>query len=464
MAETKPREKPAKPPITSHPLFPVTVVLWFGALFGLCSVAIRSGLIEHAVLVSGIDHVIPMAAPPLGNTMRILLTLMMTALGCMVGVLVAKRLAKPLPQQAARRRRSTPASTEAESPVAMFGRKSIAPQDDEGASPDVDDAPVTVRRRQLAITTPDAEDVPDLAPLPGGAPILQVADLELESFDAAFDDDTWLRRRDPAEPAPATATAEDATAHSDPADQPDAAAPRGNRLFDAYVQASRPIEPETSAQVPAPGFDLLAQSFATPEPTVEERAPAPITANEPADEQPATGALYGTAAERIASAPLDALSHVELLERLALTIARRRAAVSAQTAPADEAPEASLPPRPSAAVFELPAALRAVTATPDEDDDALPVTVPARSIARSSSTPLPGTDEAALAAGLASLRGVQQQQPVIAFPSPPTEAGTADDQASRAFDGPRAETRGSDQTETALRAALATLQRMSGAA
>ena len=59
-----------KAPISRHPLFPAVVALWFGALFGLGSMAIRPGLIEDMVLAAGIDTLVPAAAPPLGMTAR----------------------------------------------------------------------------------------------------------------------------------------------------------------------------------------------------------------------------------------------------------------------------------------------------------------------------------------------------------------------------------------------------------
>ena len=64
----KQARKPVKsPPITSHPLFPAVVALWFGALFGLGSLAVRPTLIEGLVLKSHIDLIIPATAPPLGD-------------------------------------------------------------------------------------------------------------------------------------------------------------------------------------------------------------------------------------------------------------------------------------------------------------------------------------------------------------------------------------------------------------
>lgn len=458
MAEVKRRKPAASLPITSHPLFPVTVVLWFGALFGLASVAIRPALIEHAVLVTGIDRVIPMAAPPLGTTTRILLALMMTAIGCLIGLVVARRLAKPAPPATARHRRTTsaPATTDdGDSPVALFGAARQAEADVALDDEEEPESLPTTRRRQLSVIAHE-ERFDDHAPVPGASPILNVADLEIESFDAALEDDAWVRRSEPVQ-VETPAQAEPALGQDTQPDEPKPS----NRLFEAYVRAG-PGKPTAEAEVPTPGFELLPRDENIAGAASDAIAPAPAVHTIAADQEP-PAAKNMTAAERIASAPLDALSHLELLERLALTIARRRAT----KAQSSESPLAGEPQAPVTPVVELPAALRAVPTAPD--DDALPGYVPPRHIGR--------TDDQALAAGYSSLRGLTRPvlaespenaesptaQPVIAFPG----TGELQDQqrpgpaAPRAFDAPGAT---SDRTEQALRAALATLQRMSGAA
>jgi len=81
LAETARKTAGGKQPISSHPLFPIIVALWSGALLGLISVAIRPSVIEHIVLALGIDRVVPMTAPPLGTTMRVVMTLSATLFG-----------------------------------------------------------------------------------------------------------------------------------------------------------------------------------------------------------------------------------------------------------------------------------------------------------------------------------------------------------------------------------------------
>jgi len=471
------RKTPAsKPSIASHRLFPLVVLLWFGALFGLASLAIRPVLLESVVAATGIDKVVPMAAPPLGNTARILIVLMMTVLGCLVGAVVARRLAKPAATQTAVRRRraapeAAPAMIEDASPVGLFGAAADRSDDEE----EEDDQPVR-RRRQLALL-PDEETFEDHAPLPGQQ-ILSVSELPLKSFDEV--DEIWLHSS-VRSPAPVADVVDDSDAaeledHIDPVDPEIASeevpAPRSNPLFDSYARrvtasAGEPIEE------PAPGFVSL-----TPPEAVEAS-----TAPEPQDDP-----AYANTAERIATAPLDTLSHVELLERLALTIARRRA--EAARAPAAAEPMAQAPVAvPLRPVSEMPAALRPLWIDrEDADDDALPTSIPARSIAMTP-VPTPAEDADLLADGYSSLLGVTKpapaepthdepaarefvrideptdeslpQPPVFAFPGlqDVTAVPTPD---RRAFDAPRSEAPVPDQTEQALRAALATLRRMSG--
>lgn len=461
MTETKRRKPAATPPLTSHPLFPVTVLLWFGALFGLSSIAIRSSLIEHIVLVAGIDRVIPMAAPPLGNTMRVLLALLMTGIGCMVGGVVARLLTRSAPKPAATRRHQAGATPEAESPVTKFGKSE--PEADADALADEEELPLpTVRRRQLLPAPAEPIAATEDAPLPGTSPILKVADLEIASFDAALEEEEWqpLRKRS-AKPL---------------AEVELSATPEPSRL---HFGRAAPIEPhdEDTAQIPKPGFELLPRI--EDEPLAAEGTPAavaseverqpevaaiehePEVAPEPEIEQPTVSAaparvtsrpIPASAAERLANAPLDDLSHIELLERLALTIARRREAAAALLAAA--AAKASI-----STEGDAPFGLRAVHPQPDHGDEAVPAAVAPRFIGAPVAPDDIAEGEDILASGYTSLRGLTRSTPL---PTPPQgEAGASN---VRAFDAPASRNRETDRTEQALRDALATLQRMSGAA
>lgn len=79
-------------PITRHPLFAVLVALWFGALFGLGSLAVDIGLIEALVLKLRVDQILAAAAPPLGMKARILIALAMAVTGALAGLWLGRRL------------------------------------------------------------------------------------------------------------------------------------------------------------------------------------------------------------------------------------------------------------------------------------------------------------------------------------------------------------------------------------
>jgi len=167
----KQKRKPAKAkPITANPLFPAVVALWFGALFGLGSLAIRPTLIETLVMKSRIDLIVPAAAPPLGLTARMLIALILAAFGALLGATIARRLARPKPVQRTRKRDARSAREE------KFERY-VSPY-----SPEADgEMNLTNRRRALAIEQEEGAFVPhDMAPLPGGHPqILDIAGMDL---------------------------------------------------------------------------------------------------------------------------------------------------------------------------------------------------------------------------------------------------------------------------------------------
>lgn len=172
MAETK--RASADQPITRHPLFPAIAALWLGALFGLGSLAIGPAVIERIVLATGIDKVIPMAAPPLGTTTRILLALVLTALGAGVGVLVARRIAA----------RADAAAPQAEA----------TPFDASETAVDAPAASTDAPRRRRGLTAKVDDTAPvfsEHAPLPGHDPqILNVAEFDLDGFEDAVEEDT----------------------------------------------------------------------------------------------------------------------------------------------------------------------------------------------------------------------------------------------------------------------------------
>jgi hypothetical protein len=337
-------------PISRHPLFPAIVALWCGALCGLGSILIGPATVERIVVSLGIDRVVPMAAPPLGTTMRILLALAATGLGAAIGMLVARRAARPA------------AVPEPEVELIATQAVEFAPADPEP----VEAKPGRIAGRRRALALGSEHDVPaydDRAALPRhDAQILHVAEFDLDGFenpdratdtpdaDEPADLPAWLDAEsawhEPAADRPAVPPFEqvlqaqiDQQAEEDSADEPIEAAPfaaptAGDRLSETY---SREISARTEEAARAePGFKLLPRLHSAtawsdepvppfvPAPAAE--APVPVPAPAPSVTIAANDTVpEPRAAARIAEADLDDLSPVELLERLALAMAERRA-------------------------------------------------------------------------------------------------------------------------------------------
>ena len=369
-------------PIAAHPLFPTTVALWLGAIFTLLGLAIRPVLMERAVLALGIDRVLPMAAPPLGTTARVLILLALAALGCTIGFFVARRLAPGVHEALHQTATDLPEPS-------LLTQRGPAEQIDTESAEDEQAEHDARRRRQLAIL-PD--DGPVEAPAQPAAPqILKVADLGLASFDQAFEPEPFVRST-------------------------------------AWTDETLSVEPGFSSLPPEAEEDELPLDLALEVKTdsAPQDAPASGAAGAAEEERRAT------AAERIAASPLDELSHVELLERLALALERRRA--DPQGAP-DAGPEdREAAARAAAKVAEGYAALLARSATDRPSADGLPA----------GGKPATASVVALRSIGSAGFGGTAARP-------------------RRPFDGPTAPAEAQD-TDAALRDALKTLQRLSGAA
>ncbi len=152
-----PAAKAGKPPITADPAFPWIVALWFAALLGIGSLIVPLALLERMVLAIGLASVLPMAAPPLGFTAQALVALVATAFGALLGLILAKRLAKPKQKQIGI--------------SADNHRKPLDPSQDIGEY-DIDNHDAfpqpSGRRRALAVTEEEGpSDYLNIAPLPG---------------------------------------------------------------------------------------------------------------------------------------------------------------------------------------------------------------------------------------------------------------------------------------------------------
>ena len=362
MAQSK-RKSAGNKPITSHPLFAAVVALWFGALFGLGSLAIRPALFESLVLKSGIDLIIPAAAPPLGVTARILIALAMAACGAVIGAILAHRMTRPKAAPVARKRsvRSTAPEPKARRPISAhdeLGESLDAPTERESI--------LTSRRRPLSVEHEERPfQPPEMAPLPGGLPpILAEAPVTPTATPAPF-----------AAPAAPEATAE-------------AEAPLDLGAFVAPL--AQPVALDWEAAQPAasatPPFEVppAFAPFAPPaSPAPASFAPAPFTA--PRAAEPAPPVEPVTPPQTIATARPATLEMTDLALRLQESMARRRAARNATarpvepeveatvateaapvTAPAEPPVELAAPPAPftSANLFLEPTPAPAIPAAP----------------------------------------------------------------------------------------------------
>ena len=295
--------------ITAHRLFAPGLALWFGALFGLSSLAVRTGLFEELVVASRLDQLVPAASPPLGHAARLLLALAFALVGGLIGWAMARLITnlsapasdldadyQPAPYDPAR-----PAVTEAAPYFAVEPAPAIepAPALVPPAAPLAEPEPYQVRARDAH---PDA---------PARRPILAREELR----------EPGLGR--PLEPlSPVVAQA---------------------------APAFEPPPPPHAELVPV-GAEAASAAPAMPSPDpLPEAAQSAAYAGLDDDEMPRMGPGRHEAiappppiipAARILEAAPASLSNVELIERLAIAMRRREAAQDQTLSPPPSAPSA----------------------------------------------------------------------------------------------------------------------------
>jgi len=79
-------------PLSAHPAFPVIVALWFAALLGLGTFVVPPANFEGLVVGTGLDELLPAAAPPLGDTARLAISAIAALLGALLGLGIAARI------------------------------------------------------------------------------------------------------------------------------------------------------------------------------------------------------------------------------------------------------------------------------------------------------------------------------------------------------------------------------------
>ena len=430
----KQKQKPARgQPISSHPLFPAVVGLWFGALFGLGSLAVRPSLIEDMVLSTRIDLIIPAAAPPLGVTARIMLALVMAALGAIVGVVMARRLTRPKPEvrERARTARGNPAAAQTRPRMGDAHRdapacRPISVQDldtgDDVNEAAQSDGRLAGRRRGLTVEqSPDPFVPHEFAPLPGGEPLIpamaemasspalpaaiQPQAVQLAPAETHAAEPNW---QPPQQSTEAVRQVFQSIPAAEPALAPDSAAAHadGRQVFGMEQVKPQSEQPRQIFGVTAQG-DHLPQEFVREAgyqtSVFETEAPQPLFERDPAEQPPAD---LHSAAQADVAADLEAmpaavppadqlpspagLGMTDLAARLAESMRRRRAARgSAAADPASVAPVAVAelivaapapdpvlpappPPQPIQFAAPVPAEQPPVIALVAEPDNAMP--------------------------------------------------------------------------------------------
>ena len=313
---------PRQSSIVAHPWFPNVIGLWFAALFGLCSLALAPELLERIVTTLGIDKIVPAAAPPLGQTARLLLALGMAGVGEIAGLLIGARLAAGKRAEPVRRRglktKSETDTVEKAPHRRDRDRHPDAPaRKPLSATSDLRDANLgndrgetaggieTALRRRALASEADHEPRPfiEAAPLPGGE---------------------WQPSLSEAENVPASLAdhAVEQMAH-----EPMFAEPEPGAVFD-LAQFAAPREDEPAAQaapVEAPFAAPSAAPFAAPSANFVEAFMADAPKMPPV-------LSAGPAPAEIAAASLHDLGVVQLSERLALALQARRKRRSLQPA------------------------------------------------------------------------------------------------------------------------------------
>lgn len=309
VANTVSRKKRPAPPLRSSPLFAPGVALWFAALFGLGTLAASTTVLEMAVRALHVDAVIPAAAPPLGMTARVLIAGGMTVLGAAIGFIVSQILAAPVRRrqaaQAAAAAAPVAAGTGFEPEMPAFRARDLHP-----------DAPI---RAPVAATDELGEPLLD-DPVPAPTPALAPAPL---SQLVAMPDEVIA-----AEPE---------------------------------IQAEPPIDDAPEIEAHLSNFaELVAPEKAA---VAEPESVAPAVAPTVAEVLPALPPL-STAAQRIADTDLEALSNIELVERLAIAM-QRHAALDA----ADEEAPLAFPAHADRVVAPLTPGLRTLAERRPEDTE-----------------------------------------------------------------------------------------------
>ena len=333
--------------ITAHRLFAPGLALWFGALFGLSSLAVRTGLFEELVVASRLDQLVPAASPPLGHAARLLLALAFALVGGLIGWAMARLIAnlsapasdldgdyQSVPYDPAR-----PAVTEAAPYFAVEPAPAIepAPALVPPAAPLAEPEPYQVRARDAHPDAPARRPIlareelrePGLGrPLESLGPVLAAAAPACEPPPPPHAESVPVM----AALAPAVPVVSVPQVAEPLIEVPQPMAYAG--VDEDEMPRMGPGRHEAIAPPPPPASELAAAPAALPPVAVTLPNPPPPPPPPPPSSPPLVPAA------RILEAAPASLSHVELIERLAIAMRRREAGHEQAPAQPPAAPSA----------------------------------------------------------------------------------------------------------------------------
>jgi hypothetical protein len=435
----------ARPSIDTHPAFPAIVALWFACLLGIGSLVLPAVLLDRVVSAAGLASWLPAASPPLGTTARSIVALAAALGGAALGAVIARRVARSNDPQGKRR----PAGQTNEAPRPIRVREELGGADDLPGVVNGAALPMSRRRAQAISEDGRASDFVYRALLPG------------EDADA---------------PAPFAAVP---IVASVPDDEPLELSERAQEHLIDETAGNFEMTDSTEAPPSRPshrrGLDPLpfaAPSFARRAPEVEAEPESDMLAAVAVDEAAEIRADWQTA-------PLDGLGLVQLVQRLASAIERRRERMAQVAAQLPAIPSAFAEPdfEPAAAEDAVQAMAAFFGSAPAADiemaDDEAEGGEQGYSSLLGMSNPFAAPKNAFVRVEEPEER-TEFAEPAVVFPGqeepapdsrlfdPPGKPGPRRDEgvAAAAVPGPQVPA----DADAALRAALATLQRMSGAA
>ena len=428
----------ARLPVSLHPAFPAIVALWFAALFGIGSLVLPAVLLDRVVSATGLASLLPAAAPPLGMTARLILAIAGALAGAALGVALARRIAGA----------HAPKGESRAAKLAAASRRPISVHDELGDAIELgavtngESLPIS-HRHALAISEDDRpSDFLYRAPLPGEDPDALAPFAAAPIVSAVLDD----------EPFELSEVAQEDDEDSEMTGNPESPSP-----WPSHQHYPRGLEPLPFA---APSLARRAADDA-------EAMPEPEPESEP--ELQLKAVTVAEAAEVPAdwqSAPLEGLGLVQLVQRLGATIERRRqvmaSAAALPPAPPVAFAEADLEPAaPEEAVQAMAAFFGSAPAAkpePEASEQVAPTAAPRSEFVRVEEP----EEEADLAEPAVVFPGQEAPAPGSRWLDPPGKHVLS--KAKGAAEPVAAAPRIPADADAALRAALATLQRMSGAA